>query len=302
LQNNQYHVYQYYSDRLSEEGDTIYVNNGSGSFATKLLPSDAGHELIWVQGVCWIDGIVSGAVTVLASDTMFIMDNIITADAELNNFSNDAFGTVPLGSPNRIGLASEGNIVIASTYQNGFADGAVGNPACDSNYDPVEDSNIGNVFGQGRRDVIISAALFAVGCSFEAEFWNTAALSAVPRPLMPQEDPDLCGPTANTHTHVWSTEECPTANMDDRRGTIYLHGSIVQTHRGFVRRSITSWNADIGYANKVYRYDDNFLAGGPPVWFNVTYTDGSQAVTTEMVVPDYDRWMANRELRGIIME
>jgi hypothetical protein len=318
VRGRRYHVAQVYSDSLiwhadpNEPPDTIYVQQNDLDWTTKLLPTQPGHELVYVKGVCRIEGIVDGAVTFLSSDTMFIMDNIITSDTELNRFGEDYFGKIPIGSHRRIGLASENNIIIASTLPNGFGDGDSGPnvPCClTGNFAPPS-SNIGNINAQGRKDIIITAAIFAVGCSFGAEFWNTTAWDAPGHIVEAQPDVDLCGPYAWTHLNRWgrpgSTPCCTplqVPNVDDRRGTIYLHGSVVQTHRGYVQRNPPGQldPATIGYADKVYRYDDNFISGGPPVWFRVKYSDGSQAVTTEMVVSDYDRWMENRENAGVYM-
>jgi len=303
-----YHVAQYWADTLGAGGDTIYQDFGGQTWLTKNLPAALGSELIYVKGVCRLDGIVRGKITVLSSDSMFIMDNIITEDTILSPCGGDPpiegqpFGMVPLGSPNRIGLASERDIIIAATLQNGWANG-LGQPGltCGITYNPALDSNIGNGCGQGRRDVIITAALFAVNCSFGAEFWKTTAWGCtVPAPL-PQAPG--CEGLSNTHVVVWDNTpggtrpDCIGApQFDDRRGTVHICGSIVQTHRGFIiRNNPGPWGqAWIGYQYKSYRYDDNFLSGGPPVWFRVTYADGSQEVASEMVVPDYNRWLGKR--------
>ena len=293
----QYHVAQYLADTLGAFGDTIYVPlMGGQDWTSKALPTTPGRELIYVKGVCRLQGIVRGKVTVLASDSLYIMGDIITEDTDLASCNNqEHFGAVPVGSSNRIGLASENNIIIASTLANGFSNGANGGPTCGLLNDAVV-----SACGQGRRDVIITAALFAVACSYEAEFWNTTAWAGGTPPTGPQDEqcefpgrPNL----ANVNAQVWTPAQCPGASGQfDNRGLIWLCGSIVQTHRGFVIRNGNEYwgTRSIGYTGKVYRYDDNFLSGGPPVWFRVTFQDGSQDVATEMVVPDYDRWRTLR--------
>ncbi|MFA7330100.1 MAG: hypothetical protein WC326_03395 [Candidatus Delongbacteria bacterium] len=308
---SRYHVAQYIADSLGPGGDTLFVLGGGLDWQTKYLPTGAGRELIYVKGVCRLEGIVRGKVTVLSSDSMFIMDNIITEDTVLGPCPGDPpaentpFGMVPLGSPNRIGLACEKDILVAATLQNGFANGMM-TPVleCGQDFEPgrLRDSNIGNPCGQGRRDVIITAAIFAVGCSFGAEFWKTTAWNAsVPTPAPQVEG---CEGLSNTNVTVWDSApggarpDCIGApDLDDRRGTIHICGSIVQTHRGFIiRNPVGPWgNAWIGYQQKNYRYDENYLSGGPPVWFRVTYDSGAQDVATEMVVPDYDRWRSLRQ-------
>ncbi|MDP2361232.1 MAG: hypothetical protein Q8O14_10855 [bacterium] len=294
---SQYWVAQYRADTLGAAGDTIYVPiQGAQNWLRRNLPTTPGRELIYVKGVCRLQGVVRGKVTVLASDSLFIMGDVITEDTDVVSCgSQERFGKVPLGSPNRIGLASENNIIIASTLANGFSNGANNGPTCALANDPVV-----STCGQARKDVIITAALFAVACSYEAEFWNTTAWQGGTPPTGPQDGqceypgrPNIC----NAHARVWTPAQCPGASgMFDNRGLIWLCGSIVQTHRGFVIRNGNEYWGDrsIGYTGKVYRYDDNFLAGGPPVWFRVTYEDGSVDVVTEMVVPDYDRWRALR--------
>jgi len=306
-----YHVAQYISDSLAPGGDTIYVNTSGSNWQTKNLPAAIGSELIYVKGVCRLEGIVRGKITVLASDSMFIMDNIITEDTILSPCAGEPpaegaqFGMVPLGSRNRIGLACEKDIMVAATLENGWANGLMTpGQECGLDYDPATDSNIGNAGScmQGRKDVIITAALFAVGCCFQAEFWKTTAWGATIPPAVAQAEG--CEGLTNQHVTVWDNipggvrPDCMgAAQFDDRRGTIHICGSIVQTHRGFIiRNNPGPWGqAWIGYQYKNYRYDDNYLSGGPPVWFRVTYGDGSQDVVTEMVVPDYDRWRGLRD-------
>jgi hypothetical protein len=299
---DQYWVAQYVPGRFSTAGDTIYVPHNGQNWVRKNLPTLNGRELVYVKGVCRLEGIIQGRLTVLSSDTMFIMDDIITSDTDIYACNNELeFGMVPLGSPNRIGLASERDIIVASTLENGFANGRFSpGITCGLPNDPVVSS-----CSQGRKDVIITAAVFAVGCSFQAEFWNNSC-SGAPRPGSSQH-PDGCFGSSYTHTYIWGQDRPPCAGappLQDERGTIWLCGSVVQTHRGFVYRNpIGPWgNAWIGYFEKKYRYDDNFLTGGPPVWFTVKYSDGSQEIATEKIIPDYSRWLTEREARGLDQE
>jgi hypothetical protein len=313
FRDRRYWVAQYWGDTLANGVDTIYVPINGQNWISKNLPTAQGHEMIYVKGVCRLEGIVRGKLTVLASDSMFIMDNVITYDTQLSQCGDNVrFGVAPVGSPNRIGLACEKDIIIAATLPNGFSNGANNGSTCGVVYNPATGSNIGNVCDQGRKDVIITAALFAIGCSYEAEFWHTSAYGANLQAQL-NNVAEGCDPPTNGDVRIWTPNVPPQPNwpanyhyfpcagaaqFDDRRGTIWLCGSIVQTHRGFVIRNPGAqapWGqAWIGYGSKVYRYDDNFLSGGPPVWFRVTYADGSQDVATEMVVPDYDRWRKSR--------
>lgn len=291
-----YRVAQYWSDQFNDDGDTVYVDQGGGqNWKIKTLPTTKGRELIYVEGVCRLQGIVRGRITVLTSDTLFLTGDIITADCILSPCNSlPDFGRVPDNSPNRIGLASEGNIVVASTLANGLGNGAqtpgvtCGIPL--TLYPPVV-----SICQQDRKDIIINAALFAVNCSFESEFWkNTCTGVAWPVGNGAHQEEQCTGNRNQEARLIPCTGAAPTRDM---RGKIWLTGSVVQTVRGYVIRNggNMDWGDNwIGYDSKTYRYDNNYLAGGPPVWFRVTYADGSQDVATEMIVPDYDRWRDNR--------
>ena len=316
-----YHVAQYLTDSVravTDAGgdptgiyDTTYVTGSGVNWHTKNLPYGGGHELIYVDGVCRVEGRVDGMITVLASDTMFIMDDIYTSDTNLNPADPDNFGMIPQGSTRRIGLASEGDVYIAMTPPNGGFNGAsVTNNLCTNVMGPSYtggpargDNTDITVNNHGHMNVIITAAIFAVKCSFGTEFWHSCALThpfpnteGVPNGGTPRL-PDLCAGEAgrnNSHIARWN---CYGANNDqDERGEIFLCGSIVQTTRGFTIRNPPGPfdPCSIGYTNRYYRYDNNFLNGGPPVWFRVRYSDGSQDVSTQLVLSDYDHW---RELR-----
>jgi hypothetical protein len=315
-------------------GDTLYVDPRSreADFDHRDLvqnfPQADGTQLIWVEGVCRISGEVTGQITVLSSDTMYIMDNIYTSDTRMGPCGDEEeFGMVPLGSPNRIGLASEGNIVIAATAENGAFNGEE-IPATLCGH--VVNSNIGNVCQQNRKDVIITAAMMAKGCSFEAEYWNSSITNALivqgsgVRPVQPP----ICdtGRVPNNLNHMWNYSRnrphnqggprvsafpawrpvnysCNTGN-NDRRGTIWLCGSMVQSVRGFVQRNPLGIYdpGTIGYAVKQYRYDENFFVSGPPVWIRAKFENGSQDITTAMVLPDYNRWRDLRVKNGLEAE
>ena len=178
------HVYRaaQYAESQVSGGDTLWHT----PWTTYPLPWPSQPAVIWVEGVARVKGVVAGQVTLLASDSLFIMGDLITEDTILSPCPGDPpqegtpFGTVPPGSPNRIGLVGEKDIIIAATLENGFANG-LGDPNINcglSNDDPVL-----TVCGQQRRDVVITASLLALGCSFETEFWKTTAWGCtVPSP------------------------------------------------------------------------------------------------------------------------
>ncbi len=140
--------------------------------------------------------------------------------------------------------------------------------------------------------MIITAAIMAMGCSFEAEFWKTSALGATwPPPQIRLECPGM----NNTHHQPVVCEGAPA--QQDERGTIWFCGSLAQSLRGYIYRNNPGpWGQVwIGYFRKHLRYDDNFLSSGPPLWPRVKYEDGSYEVSTELVLADYDRWLRMRE-------
>jgi hypothetical protein len=233
--------------------------------------------VIWVEGVARVKGVVAGQVTLLASDSLFIMGDLITADTDTTHFNDqERFGTSPAGSTQRIGLIGEKDIIIAATLENGFADG-LNSPAvtCGLSNHPVLWGN-----GQSRRDVVIHASLLALGCSFEAEFWKTTAWGCTVPPQLPQVTG--CDGQSNTHVTVWDNTpggERPdclgAAQSSDRRGTLWFCGSVAIGHPGFLLRSAPGpWGSvHIGYMDQFRRFDENLLQGGPPYWPDVAWQD-----------------------------
>jgi hypothetical protein len=257
-----YHVSQY-SPNQTQDGDTTYHME----WQTFDLPQNPG--LIWIEGVTRVQGIVAGQITLASSDSLFITGDLVTEDVILEPcWDPDLFGTVPLGSPNRIGLISEKDIIIAASLANGLGDG-LNDPdmMCpDFVYDPVIE-----VCNQGRRDVIITAALLALGCTFEVEFWKTTAYEAPDQ--APIQHPMGCEGEANTEVGFL---DCPSAPaLHDMRGTIWLCGSLCRPYRGFTYRNPPGpWgNAWIGHGQKFYRYDENFQTSGPPLWPETVWID-----------------------------
>ncbi|MCA9782318.1 MAG: hypothetical protein KDC10_04650 [Calditrichaeota bacterium] len=331
------HVYGGTATQRSDStwyGDTLYVDprtGGSPEFNYRGLvqnfPQADGTQLIWAKGVCRISGEVTGQITVLASDTLYVMDNVYTSDTRFAPCNDDAeFGMVPLGSPNRIGLASEGNIVIAATAENGAFNGEqVPGTLCGH-------TGVSNVTAcqQSRKDVIITAAMMAKACSFEVEYWHSSVTNqfivqgSSVRPVQAEECDT--GRVPNNVNHMWNysrnralTQGGPRVSafppwrpvnyscntgQNDRRGTIWLCGSMVQAVRGFVQRNPLGIYdpATIGYASKQYRYDENFFVAGPPVWIRATFENGNQDITTAMVLPDYPRWRQLRVDNGLEAE
>ena len=254
----EYHVAQYFPAR-SMPGDTAF----HVPWTTLELPRPPeSMPLIWIEGVGRLKGVVEGELTVLVSDSLFLMGDLIVSDAVLSPCNSEPnFGSVPAGSPNRIGLIGEKDVIIAATLENGFANGEP-TPALGCgllNDDPVVSS-----CQQNRKDIVITAAILA-GCSFESEFWNTTARGAT----VPDSSQNaVCEGWNNTHVRVWSAEDCPgSLPLSDRRGRIWLTGSLALGTRGYVIRNSGPWgDAWIGYASKVYRQDVRLVKALPPYW------------------------------------
>ena len=254
--------------------DTLYVTPGDSDWILRPLPATQDEEVIVVDGVCRLEGFVESRITILASDSMFIMDDLLTADVILDDYPDaEVFGRVPEGSSNCIGLISEGNIIVANTLPNGAYNGASTLDICASVMGPLWAGGPAmpantNIQGSRRKDVMITASMIALGCTFETEFWHTSATVA-PFPETEgtgQGAPDVCGGILNSHIAYWPCYGDESSH--DSRGTIWLDGSLVQIVRGYFSRiPVGPWgNAHIGYGNRYLRYDQNLYHRAPPMW------------------------------------
>jgi hypothetical protein len=265
-----YHAAQFSQGQV-QGTDTLYTV----PWTTLPLPAGNQPQLIWVEGVARVKGVVEGQVTLLASDSLFIMGDVITADTILSPCPSgdpyppqaSPFGTVPVGSPNRIGLIGEQDVLIAATLENGFANGA-STPAvtCGMPNEPVV-----SACSQGRRDLIITASILA-GCSFGTEFWKTTAWAALPPAPYPQWD---CGDSSYTHVRLWDTvpggqwPDCPNASStSDRRGTLWFYGSLAVFRPGYnsINPPGAMGNVWVGYQSRRHAHDANLLRSSPPYW------------------------------------
>ncbi len=262
--------------------DTLYVTPGDAYWSLRPLPSVPNEEVIVVEGVCRLEGRVMGRVTVLSADTLFIMDDVYTADANVcaNYGTEDLYGIVPCGSSNCIGLVSERDVVIAATPANGAWNGNgvsvnrctavmgpayTGGPACGDITDVTS-------FSQRNKDVIITAAIIALGCSFEAEFWHTSATAS---PLPESEgsgqgtqNPAICGCEGFYDSHIAYWPCYGDESVQDNRGCIWMDGSLIQMTKGYTWRPAGGpWGpCDIGYWHFFLRYDRNLGHRAPPMW------------------------------------
>ncbi|MDD5089099.1 MAG: hypothetical protein PHI18_09940, partial [bacterium] len=178
---------------------------------------------IFVDAPLRLKGIVQGKVTIGSSHVIEIEDDILYAD------SDSLTGVTPESSQNMLALVSEGDIKIRNTPANG---------RWNSGWAGLSQIN------RDSTDVVITAALYALGGSFTFENQN---------------DPDSgyvcdCSP--------------------DDRGTVYVFGAICQRRRGYMHRST---NGSTGYLRKL-KYDQRFRHDAPPctgrdMWWDEEPTD-----------------------------
>ncbi|MBU1985462.1 T9SS type A sorting domain-containing protein, partial [bacterium] len=170
-----------------------------------------------------VQGIVQGRVTIGSSELIEIEGDIRYIDAD------PLTGVTPPTSQNMLALVSEGDIKVRNTPANGrWNSGGLGL----------------NQTNRDSTDVVITAALYALGGSFTFENQN---------------DPDSgyvcdCSP--------------------DKRGTIYIFGAVAQRQRGYYHRAN---NGGTGYLRKL-KYDQRFRNDPPPCtardgWWDAESTD-----------------------------
>ncbi len=224
-------------------------------------------SVIYVRnGQVRVKGIVDGKFTVVTdqfteyrrSDNPSIWDrvwnNIWLMDDIIYEDSNEETGEVPYGSPNRLGLISGANIIIANTMANGARNSTYG------------------------EDIIINGALLAMADSFVAHYWqNTVSNTSVDVSVPNFENPtsslgDGRGPRRNPNS---LTDQF---TGSDIRGAVILWGSMAQTKRGYMKRNNPGpypISPGIGY-DKRYYYDYNFFDFSPPPYFpEAKNVDGS---------------------------
>ncbi len=230
----------------------------------------AGEQtVIYVRnGQVRVKGTVDGQYTLVTdqntyyrrSDDFTIMDrvwnNIWIVDDIIYEDSNTMTGEVVYGTPNRLGLFSGANIILANTAENGGRNRANG------------------------EDIIVNAALMAMEGSVVAHYWqNTIASSAYSGPNLANPATSLAdgrGPHRNP------TSSFPTyTGNSDIRGDFIFWGSMSQKKRGYMKRNAPGpYNVSpgIGY-DKDYNYDYNFSDFSiPPYYPPASRADGSTAL------------------------
>ena len=205
-------------------------------------------------------------------NNIWITDDLVNVDAmymnsggnpnhmhgNLSQFqpNEDCYG----GSQNAMGLVSGANVIIANTLENG-ARGCIGNEC----------------------NISINAAILSLNESFVMHYWqNTTNLNVngvqVPNRFI----------SGNTHKPPFGdgrgVEIFGVQNTDKRR-EIYLWGSVVQKHRGYMLRNPNSPYGTFGYEigmDKNYHYDNNLYCTPPPFYPAVEYDDGTGEIGVDL--------------------
>ena len=258
-----YRVAQYLTEATAPQDTAFHL-----PWTTLDLPRlPEAEPLVWIEGVGRVKGVVEGELTVLCSDSLFLTGDVIVADAVLAScYPVSSFGTVPVDSPNRIGLIGEKDVIVAATLENGFANGGLtpGLTCGLPNDDPVI-----STCQQDRKDIVITAAILAAGCGFETEYWNTTARDA--EPPDPSQQIETCGGWGFQQTRIWSSDDCPgPPSWQDQRGTLWLHGSLAARALGVLNTAYTQEvlgsGVQVGYSVFQLRPDVR-LADRPPPWW-----------------------------------
>ena len=149
-------------------------------------------------------------------------------------------GSVPYGSPNRLGLLSAANIIVANTVANGAKNSSA-----------------------GGTSVVINAAMIAMDEAFQVQYWQNTTN-------------DYFFLDGNNIKADGQGQDYYGGTSDDARGTINIWGSVIQSKRGYVRRNNPGpYERTIGYS-KNYNYDYNLRDYPPPAWPENRNADGSR--------------------------
>jgi len=216
------------------------------------------EAVIWIDGgQVQVEGTIQGRYTVGTSSpqpykmphdhdivqelncNIWIMDDLVYADSETN-------GYVTVGSPNRLGLLSGGNIIVANTTANGKRNSAT------------------------AANVKINAAMIAMNESFLIQYWqnSTAGYNYLEGGFAIKGDGRGVLPFR------------PATGTADIRGEVMIYGSVVQDKRGYLKRNNPGpypISPGIGY-EKDYHYDRNLRRFPPPEWPETKNSDGSSSL------------------------
>ena len=296
-EDHEWNAFQYYHDHLDngveycEAGniqhfDFEYWNAGGGSCdifncADEIYNSEYVHmsraffsrgnspQVIYIKGgQVLVRGIVDGQYTIVTDDYAEYRrhddDNII--DRVWGNIwliddlvFNDSYGNGAVihpedgGTDNVLGLISGGSVIIANTRPNGARGGQYG------------------------QNIKINAAILAMNGGFISHYWQNTLQG-----YHNWNDGLAYGIIADGrggHRNYYRSDDATgvyTGN-DDIRGTVYLHGSIVQFRRGYMKRNYPcpyNVSPGVGY-NKNYNYDWNLKLKPPPYFPDLQSTNNT---------------------------
>ncbi|NQV30399.1 MAG: hypothetical protein HQ508_05890 [Candidatus Marinimicrobia bacterium] len=221
----------------------------------------APEAVIWIEGgQVQVKGRVLGRYTIATSGpqnykmyhdstrvlelncNIWITDDLTYSDTPLST------GYVTRGSPNRLGLLSGGNIIVANTIKNGGRNGGA----------------------TENRDIKINAAMIAMNESFVIQYWqnSTSGYNFLEGGFAIKGDGRGISPFR------------PATGTTDIRGTVIIYGSVVQEKRGYLKRNNPGpypISPGIGY-EKDYHYDRNLRDFPPPEWPETKNSDGSSSL------------------------
>ncbi|MCB1047756.1 MAG: hypothetical protein KDC10_11225, partial [Calditrichaeota bacterium] len=229
--------------------------------------------VLWVNGVARMKGIVGQSLTLLVSDSLFIMGDLIVAGTDTTSCHEEAFGRVPVPSTIQLGLIGERDVIIAATLENGAFNGQSApwnNPCYLDNHPVVERCN------QWRRDVILTASVMALGKAFMAEYWRTAVTVGDDPPAPPLECPSEDPPADYGYPGciIGSTGA-------DRWGKLWFCGSLALDCHGVFGHSSSDPPAFIiGFTESTLRYDENLYDRTPPFWPELEWIDADPPTIT----------------------
>ncbi|NQS97362.1 MAG: T9SS type A sorting domain-containing protein [candidate division Zixibacteria bacterium] len=175
-------------------------------------------EMLATNPELQIDNGISGRITVGASGDIWLMDNLRYID------SDPVTGAVDSSTTNCLGVASEGNILVANTFENGRDNGGI------YSNDPW------------RSSIIINGAILVSGGPFESFSF--------------EDQNDVLTAYGGTLPE-WYYSQGP---YPDERGQIHLWGALAQYRRGYVHRSN---HGGTGYL-KDYHYYYGLSEDPPP--------------------------------------
>jgi hypothetical protein len=246
-----------YAHRLVFDGDhgwTMYRWYMGTPFdsSTSWNGSIPQWEAIFVDGYLELEGTVKGQVTVGArghpNDQEFLGYHCIRLRNDIKywfaNSYNGSFNDTTGGYTDILGIVSESNITIANTEANGRENGG--------NYYPGDPN---------RNDIIITAAMVALGNETYANYWGSFSF----------EDQNEPPPTPTIWEFFTADYSAPQSLPSDERGDIFLWGAVTQRRRGYVHRSN---HGGTGYG-KEYHFDDRLRYMTPPYFIKATDSSGN---------------------------